>query len=711
MRWGIFFVALVSVLVYAPTLWGGLPLDDEFVANAVRADGSPWPLVGEMASPLEYFRTHWWSGHFEASELFRPWTKLSYAVVYALGLGVGGQHALNVLAHAGCAICVVLLVRRFCGANALLPSLAAGLVFAVHAIHSEAVATLSGRAELFAFGFGALGLLLVDRGLGTRVVGAGVNETQAAASGRASWPSLLLGGSCFFVAFGSKESAVGWLGFGPLFVWLRTRAEEQRAAVAESSTVPSISELPAPVAGVSTTVPTDAGVTPLRRSAIAFALVAIAFVAWFGLRQAMVSSLTAEVGEIPATVASANPLVAVSHGERIWTATKILGFGLGRCLLPLRLAADHGPSVFSISTSPFDFAVLGSLLVFVAWWILAWRTRRRQPLLLLGALAFFGFALVTSNLVFAIGTIFGERLYYSSSFAVSLLAAAFVESTVTTAFARKAVLAALGVWSIYCAGYSAMRAVAFETTSTIAVHDVAHRDDSARLHQLAADAAIDRSDLGTARTHLLRATQLDPPFAGAWLALGAVLQRMQRPDEALACYEQGIRVSDAQARVDRARLHANLARMLWTRNRRSEAIAKLRAAVGLDPRVVAARAFLLHWMRIEKAPAAELERVLADGERLTPGAPEWDYERGAQAFDQRDFARAETLLRRCVAQRRGHAHAWILLARTLLALGGDARKRDARKREALRLLNGFAQSPKQPPDVRAAARRALEGAK
>src|SRR5207245_2493071 len=70
---------------------------------------------------------------------------------YAIDWQVGGAawwfHAVNVAWHAGASVAVAWLARLWSGERA---ALAAGLLFAVHPVHVEAVANIVGRAEVMA---------------------------------------------------------------------------------------------------------------------------------------------------------------------------------------------------------------------------------------------------------------------------------------------------------------------------------------------------------------------------------------------------------------------------------------------------------------------------------------------------------------------------------------------------------------------------------
>src|SRR5438046_4831679 len=85
--------------------------------------------------------------------MYRPLALASYAFDWQLGGAAWWFHAVNVAWHAGASVAVAWLARRWSGD---LAALAAGLVFAVHPVHVEAVANIVGRAELMAALFAIL---------------------------------------------------------------------------------------------------------------------------------------------------------------------------------------------------------------------------------------------------------------------------------------------------------------------------------------------------------------------------------------------------------------------------------------------------------------------------------------------------------------------------------------------------------------------------
>jgi tetratricopeptide (TPR) repeat protein len=174
-----FYIGLLLaavVLVYGNTLWNGFTMDDDLYVT-----GNPQvtaPTVRLLLTPNK------------ASNVFRPITFATFAADWAVARGQPvGFHLVNLLLHAGVTCLLYLLLQSLLASSLQGKTLAfaAALLFAVHPIHTEAVTSIVGRAELLAAGFlfAAWILHLQDREIGAL--------------------------ACFVLALLSKESAVVFL--------------------------------------------------------------------------------------------------------------------------------------------------------------------------------------------------------------------------------------------------------------------------------------------------------------------------------------------------------------------------------------------------------------------------------------------------------------------------------------------------------------------
>ena len=136
-----FLVAGVAAVVYANSLLNGFALDDNFIVLTN-------PRVVNPARLADIWLTPYWTFAGAELGLYRPGIIFLYAIQWSIADGAAWFfHAVNVLLHAASSVLVLVLLRRFTGATG---ALVGALVFAVHPVHTEAVANIVGQAELVA---------------------------------------------------------------------------------------------------------------------------------------------------------------------------------------------------------------------------------------------------------------------------------------------------------------------------------------------------------------------------------------------------------------------------------------------------------------------------------------------------------------------------------------------------------------------------------
>ncbi|HZE88522.1 MAG TPA: hypothetical protein VE404_03190, partial [Verrucomicrobiae bacterium] len=131
---------LLGAVLYAGTLRNGFVFDDIDVVQKNPLAHAP-PRVGAILT------SHYWAGVQATGNLYRPLTILSFALNDAVtGGAAAGYHAVNAILHGAVSALVVLLAAALGWSPA--GALTAGLLFAAHAVHVEAVAPVVGRSEL-----------------------------------------------------------------------------------------------------------------------------------------------------------------------------------------------------------------------------------------------------------------------------------------------------------------------------------------------------------------------------------------------------------------------------------------------------------------------------------------------------------------------------------------------------------------------------------
>lgn len=153
-------VALLAAVASLNTLRNGFVWDDQELIVGNDAAKSADALVKSLTRDFFAHRSD-----DLAYGYYRPLTTLSYAADYAAWrLRPVGYHATNLLLHTACACLGTLLLLRLGLASGA--ALAAGVLFAVHPIHVESVAWISGRTDLLSLLLALVSFLVFLRARG-----------------------------------------------------------------------------------------------------------------------------------------------------------------------------------------------------------------------------------------------------------------------------------------------------------------------------------------------------------------------------------------------------------------------------------------------------------------------------------------------------------------------------------------------------------------
>jgi len=351
---------LLGLLCFANSLSNDFTYDDNSI---VRAN----PRIQSLANFREIWLTDWWRERGEdepladpaRDRLYRPLTLFSFALNYALHQARPlGYHVANVLLHAAVCLLVWSFARRLFEDEAIAG--VAAVLFAVHPVHSEAVAGIVGRGEILAAGFMLLGLLtLLPRGQP-----AGVRRT-------------LLAGPLFFAALLSKETAVCFPAVALVVLYWVNR--ERRL--------------------------------PLRWWLARVALLLVPLVAYLPLRYVALEERFVRDKLVSLLFV---PLHDAGVAARLHGPVTILGHYARLLLLPSRLSCDYGVAVFDPRRGPElltlvgVLAAAGLLAALIGYWQ---RSATWRQLAMLAAMFLASYALI-SNTLLLIGVSLAERLMY-----------------------------------------------------------------------------------------------------------------------------------------------------------------------------------------------------------------------------------------------------------------------------------------------------------
>jgi hypothetical protein len=376
--------ALAALLVFAVTVQGTYVYDD---AAVVRDD----PRIGDV----RHWGKLWTEPYFgtAADKLYRPLTMMTYALQWQLhGDAPAWFHAVNILLHALVSALVAELARRLTAST--LAAGIAGVAFAVHPIHVEAVAGIVGRAEL--------------------LCAAGIVGAMILALSPQLRPGHLVGiGVCTLVALLSKEQGMLLPPLVGVVLYLRQVS------------------------------------APLPRKTILH--VAVLLVWLLGLYIAVRESLIGFYWERHWLTWTVNPIVDSRGIDRVLMPIALLGRAVVLLVAPVRQSLDYGGAVIGSSTYWFDPYLLtgvGVIAASIAGLWFAWRRRA-----LVGVMCILGFGLsfgMVSNFAAIIGTIFAERLLYlPSAFFLILLAVGLARLPRMALIPVLAIALSLGAWRTF----------------------------------------------------------------------------------------------------------------------------------------------------------------------------------------------------------------------------------------------------------------------
>jgi Flp pilus assembly protein TadD len=508
---------LLAVLPYLNALTAGFTLDDlpNIRENAAVTKGVDLTEIFATPMPLLAY-------------LYRPFTVLSFAVNEAAAPGnAAAFHAMNVLLHAGVTLLVFWLgVRLF---DARVAVIAAAL-FALHPLHTEAVTSIVGRAELLAALFGLLALRSAE-------------AMDAAAS---PWPKRTWHGVsvlCFTVAVFSKENAVTVL---PLVLLYRvTRRAE----------------------------PLFAGLWK-ELSSLDWVPYALCFGIFLFLRFLVVGTL----GAIPTNRLTPldNVLAFVPSPVRLRSALGVLWDYFGLLNVPLLLSADYSYNQVPIIDRWFDLRCIAGLLLLCG--AAAGTVWARRPAVRFAVAFPFVALLLTANLLFPIGTVKAERLLYLPSVGWALVVALMFERLLRMPRYRPMCTAVLILVGGAFAARTWARNADWKDNLTLVASTARSSPNSAKAQYNFGSKLQGHGAHAAAIDAFERALAIASWTEGAALGLGIECEEAGRVDEAITWYRRALQIAPAYHEA-----HTDLCYVLMRNRRFGPATAACRNALRYFP--------------------------------------------------------------------------------------------------------------------------------
>ncbi|HET9985990.1 MAG TPA: tetratricopeptide repeat protein [Longimicrobiales bacterium] len=471
-------VAAAALLVYANSLANRFAYDD---LSIIKTNAR----VHDLRALGDILLTPYWPFFGRQFGLYRPLAILAYAVQWALGGGAPWVfHVGNVLEHAAVCVLVYLFLERLTSWRA---ALAGALVFAVHPVHTEAVANVVGQAELL----GALGILA-----GALLY---VSRPDLELTPRRRWAIA----AAFALAVGTKESTIVFPALLPVLDLAQGRLALRRGELARYARA-------------------------LAPTALVLGVIGGGYIL---LRVAVLGTLTAS---------DANPSLRFLQEHHVLMGLRVWPEYLRLLLFPSDLSADYSPAVILPVTAMDAETWLGlALLVITVGCALL---VRRHPGIGLPAAWFLVTILIVSNLFFPIGVVLAERTLYLPSIALAL-GVAYVWDALPDAALRPALAwGALGLVVALGGLRTMVRNPDWKSTQQVWYSVVRDHPESFRGQWYAGDTEESAGHMAAARDHWTLAYRLWPEGGpGFWESMAGFLYRTGRFAEAASLYEHTIR--------------------------------------------------------------------------------------------------------------------------------------------------------------------------
>ncbi len=521
-------IAAFAFLLYAHTISFDYAADDGMVIlghSIVKKGfaGIPELLTGDSFRGLDEAE-----GRTETRRTYRPLSFISFAMEYQFfQKNPAVSHTLNVLFYALVGAIVLFLLRRLLLTHidssrkhnytwTILPFVISFL-FIAHPIHTEVVANIKSRDEIFALLFLALSLLFALKYYDT-----------------ASGKQLLFSSLSFVFALLSKESAVTFLPVFPLALWWY--GHRWNGNVSEKT-------------------------LDWKRLSIActpLVILALGYLAlWFGIIGRVEDKLYYDTLN--------NPFANASFAERTATATRIMGLYLLKSLFPVTLSTGYTYNEIPL-TDWSDFSalaslfVLGNLLVGGAYLLAV-----RKNIVGLCALAWCSTLAIASNYFVYAGGLLGERFLFTPSLFAMLalgVAAALLHERLPKERRVVVMLALVAFGGIYSIKAFA-RAADWKSTETLLRADVENTPNSIHLRRMygglllqkSGTATQDRASQFDARKNIHAAEEqfraglrINPTIAPSLVnGIGNIFAAERRYDSAIAYFRAALRLNPNNA--------------------------------------------------------------------------------------------------------------------------------------------------------------------
>jgi Flp pilus assembly protein TadD len=494
---------LFSFIIYFNTLFNKYAQDDAIVITENMFTKKGFSGIPGLFSHDTFFGFFQKEGKDKlvSGGRYRPLSPASFAIEYEFfGQNPLISHLINILLY-GFTILLLFkillaLLKTICDVRkSILIASAASLIFLVHPVHTEVVANIKGRDEIFSLLFSLSAILFTIKYYKNK-----------------SFNTLFYIFFLFLAALFSKENSVTILLVIPLIYYMFFRNKQGYFI---SSYLPYV----------------------------------FAFIIFMIVRTSILGfdfgSQSMELMNNPFIKLENNTWVDFAFMEKISTILFILGKYLQLLIIPYPLTNDYYPRQIPIMTFA-DWKVIFSLLSYIFMVFVAIFYYKKYKIVSFGIVFYLMTLSIVSNVVFPVGTNLSERFIYMPSVGFSLVIAYllyFVNSRnkFFSYFILTLVLSSFSIITI-------SRNRDWKDDFTLFTRDVKVSGNSAKALNAAGgslvDAAFKEKDaqkkikmLYQAKEYLQRALKIHPEYANALLILGNAEYLLENYDDAIKDYE------------------------------------------------------------------------------------------------------------------------------------------------------------------------------
>ncbi|MDZ4747340.1 MAG: tetratricopeptide repeat protein [Saprospiraceae bacterium] len=467
-------IPLIALLIYIPSFNADYTLDDVLIVEDNSFVKSPDQIPAIWTS-------HYWAGKVDATDtgLYRPLTLTTYNIQYALtGETPAPFHIVNILLHA--LVCLMLMKMASLLFVDFRLVIISGLLFAIHPIHTEAVAGIVGRAEILAALFILTSMICYH---------------HWRLKGKIKWLVLLLVSS--FAAMTSKEHG---------FLMIAILALQETYYFFTTKKLPWNE----------------------RKNWIAFGSVAILSLGLWMVRST-----------ITGPTASHELWANVGSTERMATSLRTSAEYIGLHLWPSPLSADYWSDEVPIVGFGNIKVVIASLII-LGILSLAYYLRRKIPVASWGILFFFLMLLPVSNFVFPAGFLKAERILYIPSIGLILLMSVMLTKVIDFRTNRIPGFILLGLFILLFSWRTWTRSADWENNYTLAIATLQTSPNSPRFNNMMGLELRAQNKNNEALVYFEKAVKANPNHVPALVNLGMEYSHFGRHQEAGALLEKAL---------------------------------------------------------------------------------------------------------------------------------------------------------------------------